>query len=73
MTDWSVQATKDNVLSASDLVMLKSVMNIIERATLRDRGPRRALRMRERSRWQSRLPVHAGAGEHPCTATAFPA
>lgn len=34
MADWSVQATKDDVLSASDLVMLKSVMGIIERATL---------------------------------------
>jgi hypothetical protein len=36
MADWSVQATKDDVLSASDLVMLKSVMGIIERATLKD-------------------------------------
>ena len=38
MTGWSVQATKDGVLSASDLAMLKAVIGIIERATLKDVG-----------------------------------
>jgi hypothetical protein len=36
MKDWSVQASADNVLSPSDLVILKSVMGIVERATTKD-------------------------------------
>jgi len=36
MNDWSTQATKDNVLSVSDLAMVKAVVGIVERATLTD-------------------------------------